>query len=366
MSPDEGLLIQRYYNSLEAANGKWIWKMSDIYPTRYMVDSINNGRYTNIFFYDRPNRIFGETIINLDNKPAVDIHTNLPFLKNKNQSSSNGDSNTCFDIGYNQVYSPWSNPGSIIETQSDSVVVEITGKTKLGNLIVNIYFNNLTESTPAKPQKLQVSRQYMSNPNYAYHPILNWYRNLEPDFQKYYIYRSQVYTPGVDPSYYYLIGETTDSVFLDESLTLYRSGGGAEPCEYVLKQFYYKISALDLTNKESVKSDRDSISGYLDPCQSWIPPGGSDNYKIINNLYQNFPNPFNPKTSIRYSLSENNFVNITIYDILGRVVKTLVNEYKLSGEYLVDYDGSSLASGIYFYKMKTNNYSSIKRLLIIK
>ncbi len=72
-------------------------------------------------------------------------------------------------------------------------------------------------------------------------------------------------------------------------------------------------------------------------------------------LFQNYPNPFNAKTIIKYEVPENSIVDIRIYDILGREVKTLVNnEQKVRWKYKVEFDGSALASGVYFYRIKAD------------
>jgi len=83
-------------------------------------------------------------------------------------------------------------------------------------------------------------------------------------------------------------------------------------------------------------------------------------------LSQNYPNPFNPVTKINFALPKQGLVNLKIYDILGREVKTLVNEFKSPGEYSVDFNGSDLASGIYFYRLESNGFSDIKRMMLIK
>jgi len=83
-------------------------------------------------------------------------------------------------------------------------------------------------------------------------------------------------------------------------------------------------------------------------------------------LYQNYPNPFNPVTIIRYSIPENEHVNIKIYDILGRELLTLINDRQNAGTYEVKFDGLTLSSGIYFYKLATDKFSEIKSMVLLK
>ena len=83
-------------------------------------------------------------------------------------------------------------------------------------------------------------------------------------------------------------------------------------------------------------------------------------------LFQNYPNPFNPTTKINYQVPQTAFVTLKVYDLLGREVATLVNEEKSAGSYEVEFDGSNLSSGIYFYKLQTENYSSVKKMILLK
>jgi hypothetical protein len=83
-------------------------------------------------------------------------------------------------------------------------------------------------------------------------------------------------------------------------------------------------------------------------------------------LGQNYPNPFNPITSINYSVPKTSYISLVVYDVLGREIKTLVNEEKLPGSYSVQFNGSSLSSGIYFYAMRTKNFNAIKKLILLK
>ncbi|HEY5534745.1 MAG TPA: T9SS type A sorting domain-containing protein, partial [Ignavibacteria bacterium] len=83
-------------------------------------------------------------------------------------------------------------------------------------------------------------------------------------------------------------------------------------------------------------------------------------------LSQNYPNPFNPVTKINYSLPKNGLVTLKIYDVLGREVMTLVKEMKSAGNYAVDFNGANLSSGIYFYSLKSGDFTSVKKMTLIK
>ncbi len=79
-----------------------------------------------------------------------------------------------------------------------------------------------------------------------------------------------------------------------------------------------------------------------------------------------YPNPFNPITTINFQLPKDNFVTIKIFDITGNEIKTLVNQYCAKGSYNLKYDGSEFASGIYLYQIKTNDYITTKKMLLLK
>jgi hypothetical protein len=83
-------------------------------------------------------------------------------------------------------------------------------------------------------------------------------------------------------------------------------------------------------------------------------------------LSQNYPNPFNPVTKISFDIPKQGFVSLKIYDVLGREVRTLVNEVKNAGSYTVDFNGAELASGVYFYRLEVNGFVDVKRMMLIK
>jgi len=83
-------------------------------------------------------------------------------------------------------------------------------------------------------------------------------------------------------------------------------------------------------------------------------------------LSQNYPNPFNPITVIGYRLSAVSNVELSIYNVLGEKVSTLVSRKQSAGEYSVEWDASALASGVYYYELKTVNFRDVKKMVFMK
>jgi hypothetical protein len=83
-------------------------------------------------------------------------------------------------------------------------------------------------------------------------------------------------------------------------------------------------------------------------------------------LMQNYPNPFNPSTMIEYTLAKESFVRLKIYDVLGREIKTLVDEKESVGKHTVQFDASGLTSGIYFYRITAGGFSQSQKMILIK
>lgn len=94
--------------------------------------------------------------------------------------------------------------------------------------------------------------------------------------------------------------------------------------------------------------------------------GGNDPIPSKFDLAQNYPNPFNPSTVIKFSIPVTGLVKLAIYDITGREVSTLVNEVKQAGNFLVEFNASNLSSGVYFYKLTSGDFTSIKKMMLVK
>jgi hypothetical protein len=133
--------------------------------------------------------------------------------------------------------------------------------------------------------------------------------------------------------------------------------------------YYYKLTAVDDQGFESAPSNE------VIAITKSIPEPGETNgdHSVIEqfDLKQNYPNPFNPTTTIDYQVAQYTNVSITIFNVLGKEVRNLVNEYKEAGNYQVvwdgrDNDGQRVASGLYFYQMTTIKYRAVKKLMVQK
>jgi len=125
---------------------------------------------------------------------------------------------------------------------------------------------------------------------------------------------------------------------------------------------------------KSIYSDRNNnkwfgINGYIVKYSGDFPTSIKDNdFSIPKDflLSQNFPNPFNPSTTIIYSIKDAGFVNIKVFDVIGQEVAELVNEEKQAGVYQIDFNADNLPSGIYIYRIQSGNYSAVKKMILLK
>jgi hypothetical protein len=123
---------------------------------------------------------------------------------------------------------------------------------------------------------------------------------------------------------------------------------------------YGVISAYNISNP----SERDSITfgGRADPI------GIRQLSSVVKgfSLNQNYPNPFNPTTKIRFTIEKGNYVDLTVFDILGREVKVLLNQQMNPGEYEVEFDATGLASGMYYYRLRSGEEVAVKKMTLVK
>jgi hypothetical protein len=125
--------------------------------------------------------------------------------------------------------------------------------------------------------------------------------------------------------------------------------------------YYYAVVTVDSLNK---KSGLTNIQQYKELVANVENNDGNHPYSYA--LNQNYPNPFNPTTQISYSLAKRGNVSLVIYDILGQVVRTLVNDVKEAGSYTVPLNAAKLSSGVYFYRLQSDSFVQTKKMVLLK
>lgn len=122
------------------------------------------------------------------------------------------------------------------------------------------------------------------------------------------------------------------------------------------------ISARVISGSDTVSVFGKAIVTYVNPTSV----KEKINFLIEFYLYQNYPQPFNPSTTIKFQIPESDFVSLKVYNVLGREVATLVDEYKSAGKYEVEFNAIGLTSGIYFYRIQAGNYSQTMKMTLLK
>jgi hypothetical protein len=120
--------------------------------------------------------------------------------------------------------------------------------------------------------------------------------------------------------------------------------------------YFYKLVDVDINGNENVNGIVVNVT----------PTVGSSFAPDTYALNQNYPNPFNPNTTIAYDIREAGHVTLTVFDILGREVASLVNGNQTAGSYSVEFNATTLSSGIYFYQLKVNDFSALKKMVVLK
>lgn len=131
------------------------------------------------------------------------------------------------------------------------------------------------------------------------------------------------------------------------------------------------LSSIKITKATLVDLDSRALAIELSGELKLEVANSSDSRPQRFSLSQNYPNPFNPRTSIRYALPQDAHVRLTVYNVLGQKVATLVDEYQIAGYKTVwwdgqDAEGNELSSGVYFYRLTAGEFSEVKKMMMVK
>ena len=160
------------------------------------------------------------------------------------------------------------------------------------------------------------------------------------------------------------VARAQKSPFTDEYVFLLMAYSNKASGEKMTFSYYDAVNDIVHDNVKNMlfKSDMikgDAIDSFTINYKTGSTPSG---YK----LGAAYPNPFNPSTNIEYSLLEQGYANISVYDLQGRVIKELVSEYKDQGDYEIVWDATNIPSGVYFIQMNINSFASTQKVMLIK
>ncbi|MCL6495592.1 MAG: S8 family peptidase [Ignavibacterium sp.] len=206
---------------------------------------------------------------------------------------------------------------------------------------------NVATGAPSKPRGLSVN---ISSNN---HPYLSWSINPENNIISYVV---EKYITQENGWQYY--AQTTNNFFEDmnESYCPPGQACGSHPVKYRIRA----INNINKTSLPSLSVTTDVRGYYLDKKFS----NTSDLVKF--KLFDNYPNPFNPTTKISWQSPVNGQQTLKVYDVLGREVATLVDEYREAGSYEIEFDATNLSSGMYIYRLQSGSYSDVKKMILSK
>ncbi|MAI57696.1 MAG: hypothetical protein CML56_01700 [Rhodobacteraceae bacterium] len=176
---------------------------------------------------------------------------------------------------------------------------------------------------------------------------LNWEMSDANDLSHYNIYRSHIPDLNIDETY--LIGESNDPAFSDDITEL--------------GEYYYTVTAVDIHENEGDPSEVVNIALLSLEDIHGLPQDFA--------IHQNYPNPFNPTTTLRYDIPESGTVSILIYDMMGRQIRSLVNQNVSAGYHFVQWDGTNdtgslVAAGVYIYSLNSGSFRGIKKMILLK
>jgi hypothetical protein len=164
--------------------------------------------------------------------------------------------------------------------------------------------------------------------------------------------------------------ETTNWSLLDATSNTYYEDTSEDATPPGVKTYvYYKIRAIELDEDESLFGNQVRTAVYGPTQDTKIDPlseNSIDGWPTVYTLRQNYPNPFNPTTTISFDLAKKSTVHLQIFDIRGKVILTLINKKMDKGTHSVQFNSNGLPSGIYFYRLQTEEFTDIKRMLLLK
>lgn len=204
---------------------------------------------------------------------------------------------------------------------------------------------------------LVVTNDADNHPRFVFGP---YPATLQGTITGYKIYRSAAHIPGQQPSNFTLL-VTLDSdefVYTDNSVTIGN--------DYNARSYYVTCVYEDPWESTGETNPTNTVEVVLAPPQKISSPEQNPKQDNTFQLKQNFPNPFNPSTIISWHSPEDNFVTLKVFDVLGREISTIVNDYKQAGSQSIELNASELPSGVYIYRIQIGNFTESRKFSVQK
>lgn len=184
------------------------------------------------------------------------------------------------------------------------------------------------------------------------HPYLSW-NPYHTSVSGYYVHKKLTTESGIMTTQHF----TTSTSWTDTDFTI------GNP-KFANDEVEYWITAKLSPNTQSLEGNH--VIKFGTSWIQWKISNKNDTKDFTYELNRNYPNPFNPTAIISYQLQIDGLVNIKVYDILGKVVADLVNENQVAGNYQLEFNGSNLPSGTYFFNIVSNNFTKVKKMILLR
>lgn len=365
---------------IECADGNWQWTLKTGRSTPYDLsdDIIARARplitpvLNEIGVYDNPNDERDKIQISLWAGFQITYTPLTPLVGNDptnryTRDALLGDNEDFFREGEADVFSPWSNPDTYADCYSipcPKVAFEILSYNASTKEYVLAAANNENSSLSLKPAKR----------------FLGWNPN-QPYVQNGWIYLAWggqwINGPSIESDYYWseLQRKIGGNPAQGTGWTTVYSGPTTTWSDHSLNYdpngdtpVYFRVRVQDIQGKWSLWSNiYNTAMGTI----SWKRNAGNTQQVNEYSLGANFPNPFNPETQIQFSLAEDTRVDIVVYDLLGKQVRTLINDIRAQGTHVVTWDGKDnagkeVASGVYLYRLAAGGFTESKKMILTR
>jgi hypothetical protein len=221
-----------------------------------------------------------------------------------------------------------------------------------GNFVGETVSASRSFTVQASPWIALTKSSYVGGDN-KIHPRLNWTHDGQGTSPIFYIYRySCPNPPGTDCGTwpYPFMAATTATTYDDPSADVAQKGQTPDVT------YYYEVRSAGISNKVS-------YNGVTGPTKELVV---DPLLPKVTALHQNYPNPFNPTTTVKYDLAFDSRVRIVLYDLLGQEIATLVDEEQTAGFKEFIFDGNTLPSGVYFFRMTAGEFMRVRKMALVR